>query len=280
MKALFFNFKTFMKTINPTSEPLKAQRSFLIYGEPKAGKTSLALSVAELGKTVYIATEHDGWQDVYANLSPEAQANLTVLEIETLEDLKNIGSEVRKHKEAGAVVVDSFTALMAKIEEEIKNRGGKAVVDGLSRKLSLSSYGDLANIAIQVLKDLKATGKHVILTAGADSESVETDGGVTSRKQPLLTGAKTSGVLPYEVRAIGYLSARNGKRELWFQGSGAWMAGSNYPALTALKMMDDPSFAKLFSLFPKPKKDAANTRKDEVSVEVQSDGEEGLPFTE
>lgn len=242
--------------IKPNSNPV--QRSFIIYGDAKAGKTSLALSVAELGKTLYLAIEKDGWQDVYETLSPKAKENLSVATLDSLQDIKSIAESVKKLK-PNVIIVDSFTALMGMIESEIKALGGKGVVAGVTTKLSLNSYGDLANLAMTFVRDLKATGKHLILTAGVEKEKAETDEGSFVKHAPLMVGSKTATQIVYEVRAIGYLRAMNGKRELFFRSSQQWLAGSNYPSLTDAGVVVDPTFAKIFSLFPKPKKDDKQT---------------------
>lgn len=248
-----------MKFIQPQESTKSVQRSFLIYGEPKAGKTSLALSMAELGKTVFVATEKDGWQDAYHNLSPKSQNNVQIVEIESIQDIKMVPLEIAKLKDVAVVVVDSFTAFMSFIESQIKGMGGKHVVGGITNKLSLQSYGDLANVAIDFLQALKATGKHIVLTAGMDTEKIENSEGIITRRTPLMTGSKTSTTLPYEVRAIGFLRSMNGKRELWFQASPQWLAGTNYQSLTNAKVVEDPTFAKIFALFPKKKPNASTT---------------------
>lgn len=250
-----------MKFIQPHTETGPVQRSFLFYSSPKSGKTTLALSLAELGPVLYIAAESDGWQDAYENLPEAWKKNVQVAIPESLQDIQNIAADIQNGKNK-AVIVDSFTALMNIVENQIKAKGGKHVVAGITNKLSLASFGDLANVMIEFVHALKNSGKHIVLICGEDTERIENAEGVVMRKNPLMTGAKTATMLPYEVRAIGYLRAINGKRELWFEASQQWMAGTNYKALSDARMIESPTFAKIFSLFPKPVSNAAPTKAD------------------
>lgn len=264
-----------MKFIQPSTEEYNVPRSFLIYGEPKAGKTSLALSIAEGAKTLFIAAEKDGWQDVFQQLSPKAKANIIVAELQSLDDVQKpleIPADVK------VIVLDSVTSLMNFIEAEIKKTGGKNVNNGISQKLSLSAYGDLANVAISYMRRLKELGKHLIFTAGVDKEHIENAEGITTKRMPLLTGSKFGNTLPYEMRAIGYLRDVNGKRELWFQSSPQWLAGSNYPAITNAKMIADPTFLKIFGLFPKPAKKKESPKKEETKLAKPEDVHSEYPL--
>lgn len=239
-----------MKTLSPDSA-IVAPRSFLIYGEPKAGKTSLALSVAEAVPTLLIAAEQDGWQDAYQTLSQKGKDNLTVVTPETRSDLQNIASTIAELKPR-VVIVDSLTEVMNFFEKSIKSEGGKNVNNGITQKLSLSAYGDLATLTIDFVRMLKTTGCHLIFTAGLDKERIENDSGSQVRYAPLFTGGKTGVNLPYELRAIAFLQNINGKRQLWFESTNSWVAGTNYKVLADVKMIEDPTFIKIFSLFPRP----------------------------
>ena len=250
-----------MKFIDPHTDVGPVQRSFLIYGEPKSGKTSLALSLAEMGPCLYLAAESDGWQSAYDELSPEAKKNVQIAIPESLQDIQNIATEVANGKNK-AVIVDSFSALMNTVESQIKARGGKHIVSGITSKLSLASYGDLANVCIDFVKTLKASGKHLVLVCGEDTLRLENAEGVVMRKTPLMSGAKTSTMIPYEVRCIAYLKAVNGKRELWMEAGQQWLAGTNYRCLADKRVIEDPTFAKIFSLFPKVTPNAAPTKAD------------------
>ncbi len=274
-----------MKTLTPETGVLNPSRSFLIYGEPKSGKTTLALSVAEAVPTLLIAAEADGWQDAYADLSPKGQANLQVVTPENRFDLLNIVETV-KEKKVRVVVVDSVTKVMDFFENSIKAEGGKNVNNGITQKLSLSAYGDLATLTIDFIKNLKLAGVHVILTAGCDKEKVELEGQLITRLSPLFTGGKTGTMLPYEVRAICYLQSLNGKRQLWFEASQQWLAGTNYSALAQAKMLEEPTFIKIFSLFPQatkpvepeaPKKPRAKKVVAEVPAEQSPVGDKVEP---
>lgn len=143
-----------MKLTNTKSAALDQGVKILVHGPSGSGKTRLSATLP--GKAVILSAE--------AGLLSLRDADLDVITITGIDDLRAAIPWVKEHPEYEWVVVDS----LSEIAEQVLGEELKKTPDG--RK----AYGELSAIMMRVFRALRDLPRHVYMTC--KTERVETDG--------------------------------------------------------------------------------------------------------
>ena len=173
----------------------------LIYGQPGAGKTSLALSAPKP-----LLIDYDGGINRvdYALIKDTVQAEKydDILDLLNNEDLSDYDTLVI---DTGGKLLDSMAEYIIRKNPKMAKRNGS---------LTLEGFGERKREFSALLKLIETKKKNVIFVAHRQTEK----NGDATRYVPLFGGSNYDS-LATELDLIGYLTAVSGKREITFDPS-------------------------------------------------------------
>ena len=173
----------------------------LLYGDAGVGKSTMAASISQLGKTLLIDAEAG------SQFLPEKYAkNIDVLKIKDIDELDDVLTE-ENVKEYSCVILDSITELAKKMTDKIK---------GEKEMATLQDWGKIIVLLENYFRKFRDLNKHCVLVALAQEKD---DEGMVI-KRPSLSGKS----LPADITGFQdlclYLEVqKNGERFAYTQPS-------------------------------------------------------------
>lgn len=178
----------------------------LIYGDPGAGKTTLAASA---GNTLLLD---------FGRGAHRASLRCDTASIMSWSDLDGVKAA---YGDYDVIAVDTVGAALDMASAEIPARDGKKMLKDQAGILTLQGYGRLKAVFSGFMVELRASGKPLVMLAHAREKSVGDDGGKQLR--PAITGGTYDDVLQ-AADFVGYLAAsarKSGQSTLDFTPGGA-----------------------------------------------------------
>lgn len=222
----------------------------LIYGPPGSGKTTLGGSAALRVKTLIISAE-SGLLSLQNLRDKDGKApEIDYIKIKNFHDLEDAFHFLKNDKHTyQAVVIDSLT--------EIQRVCKDAILESTKRDaLQMADWGTLALKIERMVRAFRDMPMHLIVTALEDSETDKITGEV--KVWPALQGSVQKQLPAYFdlvlysfTREIGEGQERRTVHSVLTQNSGKYVAKDRSGKLP--KVLDDPSFGKIFDLIFKPK---------------------------
>lgn len=173
-----------VKQVDPKKEPFRV----LLYGDPGAGKTSLAVT-ADLHPAMSPAliVNFDGGLSSVSHLPNLQQVSVTN-NIEMMSVLGEFTKPEDKRAEAyqgiKTVIIDSLTAWRDQTMQDLV-RGALNKGQRSEQQTQIQDYAQMTLALTTIIHGLKQTPLHLIITAGIDEERTP-DGSTVLSAQPLL----------------------------------------------------------------------------------------------
>jgi len=190
-----------VEVISP--EEVADARTFLFYGPPKGGKTTLAGSVAELGKTIVL--DFEGSTESIAGLYSPDVARIT----NWTQASQVIAALINEEHDYEYVVLDPIGALQAQLIREIielqhKNQQQAKSNNSMGERGMLQAdWGVVGSKITSILENLHAAPFTTIIVAHADDVKDEETGRVTT--QPFMQGNISKKEVGRVPSVIGYV---------------------------------------------------------------------------
>lgn len=142
-----------------------------IYGGPGAGKTVLAMKLAQelaLGEPILYLDSADGW--VSLKNHPELQENASLIQMDDPSDMPVITNALKTRakgfEDFRVVVVDEFSSVAQQSLEEIVREDQGLALDELLGEYQGRNYGTMTQLMASILRNLKKVAKlHIILVS-------------------------------------------------------------------------------------------------------------------
>jgi hypothetical protein len=169
--------------------------SFLLYGDPGAGKTHAA---AQAPRPLVLLTERNGLTTI-RRASPDA----LVVEVNTVDALREVlGMAMRGQlpDNRRSLVIDSLTEVQRLFRDDIM------ASKPAGQPFSLQDWGTMAERMRRFMRTLRDVPYHVVCTALAEAAVNDADG--VRYVQPAFDGKKTGSEVAQYFNGVGYLFKR------------------------------------------------------------------------
>lgn len=210
-----------------------------VYGSPKAGKSSFALTATKQHKCIFIDTENSGGK-VWDRIPPDQKNvdNRFVVNVGDLDDLSLFISTFDL-RDYGLVIIDSLTHLVEKQIQNERDRRGK--------NISIDYWGHIADTFKRFISKCQQRGVSVIIVV--HEEETASEKGFISR--PKTQGNMIGEILRRDCDNIVYITSRDGKRIMYTRPSDTFIAGcrDNVPEVLIGENINYEKFSEGFARY-------------------------------
>lgn len=237
----------------------KPTLNFLVYGDPKIGKSTFAIK----GGKVLIADCESGYRFMGMN-----GLDGDIAEIQKFSDMRDV-YDIASKGEYELIVIDPVNELLEKLMEDTRKIAGMCQSDKIS--LTMKGWGYVKTTIKRMLKGFRDLNINVLIIAHTKEEDFD---GIT-KKSPRFD-ANLSKDLMGMMDVIGYmrLATIDGEKQriVTFESSETYEAGDRTSILPKY-INADMGFSGLYELISKNKKYNSTTEKVEIKTPLKLNSE-------